>query len=85
MLLVLYPIFMFKIVLQYCSKSIYDAILSYSESDVAENNHYKEIIIMNEKGYKCCICGKQAECAEEYANFGVSFGCSGTDHRFYCK
>ncbi len=40
---------------------------------------------MDEQEYKCCSCGKLAECAEEYATFGASFGCTGTDFRFYCK
>jgi hypothetical protein len=40
---------------------------------------------MDEQECKCCLCGKLAECAEEYASFAASFGCTGTDYRFYCK
>ena len=40
---------------------------------------------MDDQEYKCCMCGKKAECAEEYATFGAFFGCTGTDFRFYCS
>jgi len=40
---------------------------------------------MKEEEYKCANCGAPASIAEEYATFASSYGCTGSEFRFYCK
>lgn len=40
---------------------------------------------MSNQEYKCVECGKPAILAGEYETFASSYGCTGTDYRYYCK
>ena len=40
---------------------------------------------MDNKKYKCEVCGGQAECAEIYSKYNSTGGCADTDYRYLCK